>query len=416
MTYPYNRLLQEGQITYRYDDNGNLTEKQGPEEDVLYSYNAENRLTRVETTKYGVTIAVDYEYDVDGNRVKKVIDDNVEIRYLVDTNRDYAQVVEERDGEGNLLVRYVYGHDLISQSRDGATHYYHYDGLGSTRALSSSAGIVTDEYCYDAFGNLLDKTGNTSNEYLYTGEFFDSHLEFYYLRARYMNPQVGRFVTMDSFAGIIRDPYSLHKYLYAHANPVNNIDPSGYSTQKEAAKAGIIGILSTIQVTTMIRAIQILHIIAAAEAAPVIVVDPLKILATYLILWGLSELTDDVNNTEDEEDDDDDDNGRIPLYRAVGPEEAELIRETGKFWPSPGGLTGKYFSRTEKGARQYAMMAENAFGDPSYTLFETTFPKNHITPDMLVGVDMGVPTLVIPNDKLHLLSKPIDRGKANIGK
>jgi hypothetical protein len=62
------------------------------------------------------------------------------------------------------------------------------------------------------------------------------------------------------------------------------------------------------------------------------------------------------------------------------------------------------------------MMAENAFGDPSYTLFETTFPKNHITPDMLVGVDMGVPTLVVPNDKLHLLSKPIDRGKANIGK
>ena len=190
---------------------------------------------------------MDYEYDADGNRVKKVIDGNVTINYLVDTNRPYAQVVEERDNAGNLLVHYVYGHDLISQTRGNVTSYYHYDGLGSTRALSSSAGIVTDEYTYDAFGNLLDKTGNTSNEYLYTGEFFDSHIGFYYLRARYMSPAIGRFVTMDEFAGSRRDPYSLHKYLYAHANPVNRIDPSGYITVSEVAiTTGIVGVLSGI--------------------------------------------------------------------------------------------------------------------------------------------------------------------------
>ena len=242
-----NRLLQDGQITYQYDDNGNLTEKHGPEEDVLYRYNAENRLTRIDTTQYGVTIAVEYDYDAEGNRVKKVIDGNVEIRYLVDTNRPNAQVLEERDGDGNLLVRYVYGHDLISQTRDNLTNYYHYDGLGSTRALSSSAGIVTDEYTYDAFGNLLDKTGVTVNTHLYTGEFFDSHIGFYYLRARYMNPQVGRFVTMDSFAGWKRDPYSLHKYLYVHANPVNYIDPSGHmlSTAETTYVVAMIGAMTT---------------------------------------------------------------------------------------------------------------------------------------------------------------------------
>ncbi len=85
----------------------------------------------------------------------------------------------------------------------------------------------------------------TVNEYLYTGEFFDSHTGFYYLRARSMNPQVGRFVTMDPFAGIIRDPYSLHKYLYAHASPVNNLDPSGHMTVNEQmATVGIIGAMS----------------------------------------------------------------------------------------------------------------------------------------------------------------------------
>ena len=252
-TYEYdanNRLRKEDDVTYSYDNNGNLIAKQSAEEQIVYQYDYDNRLTRVETSRYGATIVVTYDYDAEGNRVRKVIDETVFINYLVDTNRDYAQVVEERNEHGDLLVRFVYGHDLISQTRDSVTSYYRYDGLGSTRALSSSAGIVTDEYTYDAFGNLLDKSGVTVNTYLYTGEFFDSNIGFYYLRARYMNPQVGRFVTMDTFAGFQCDPYSLHKFLYANANPVNMIDPSGHmSTMTEVAVAGgIIGAMSGIYV------------------------------------------------------------------------------------------------------------------------------------------------------------------------
>ena len=53
-----------------------------------------------------------------------------------------------------------------------------------------------------------------------------------------MNPAIGRFMTMDTFAGWKRDPYSLHKYLYVHANPVNMIDPSGHMlTTTEALTA-----------------------------------------------------------------------------------------------------------------------------------------------------------------------------------
>ena len=77
------------------------------------------------------------------------------------------------------------------------TNYYHYDGLGSTRALSNNSGVITDTYIYDAFGELLNQTGDTENNYLYTGEQYDPNLGFYYLRARYMNPGIGRFISMD---------------------------------------------------------------------------------------------------------------------------------------------------------------------------------------------------------------------------
>jgi len=62
---------------------------------------------------------------------------------------------------------------------------------------------------------------------LYAGEQYDSALSQYYLRARYYNPSNGLFNRMDPLAGNNRDPQSLHKYLYCHANPVNAIDPSG---------------------------------------------------------------------------------------------------------------------------------------------------------------------------------------------
>ncbi|MDE6132521.1 MAG: RHS repeat-associated core domain-containing protein, partial [Oscillospiraceae bacterium] len=91
-------------------------------------------------------------------------------------------------------------------------------------------GKVTDKYTYDAFGNLISSTGRTENDFLFAGEQFDAVTGLYYLRARYMNPSIGSFISMDSYSGSIDDPVSLHKYLYANANPVSNSDPSGYSS------------------------------------------------------------------------------------------------------------------------------------------------------------------------------------------
>lgn len=134
-----------------------------------------------------------------------------------------------------MKTYYTRGLELISLERTGATRYYVFDGHGSTRLLADETGAVTDTYTYDAFGNLTDKTGTTENSYLYCGEQFEGTTGLYYLRARYMNPQTGTFISMDSYQGSIYDPVSLHKYLYANANPVMFTDPSGYFSLAETS-------------------------------------------------------------------------------------------------------------------------------------------------------------------------------------
>ena|GEM_PF-1727648 len=104
---------------------------------------------------------------------------------------------------------------------------FHENGLGSTRLLSDENGEVLESYQYDAYGNLIGgEIGDTSH--LFAGEQRDSLTGLDYLRARYYDPTLGRFISRDAYQGSLDDPMSLHKYQYAHANPVVNTDPSGY--------------------------------------------------------------------------------------------------------------------------------------------------------------------------------------------
>ena len=52
----------------------------------------------------------------------------------------------------------------------GVNSYYHYDGLGSARQLTNSAGAATVSYMYDSFGNLIAGSGTSANAYGFTGE------------------------------------------------------------------------------------------------------------------------------------------------------------------------------------------------------------------------------------------------------
>ena len=163
----------------------------------------------------------------------------------------YGQVVEELTVSGgvtNLSKVYTVGMGLVSQRviSGSVVSFYGTDGHGSVRFLTRTNGLVTDTYTFDAFGTLIAGTITTSNNYLYCGEQWDADLGRYFLRARYYEPGLGRFTTMDTFEGNPNDPLSLHKYLYCHAIPVNNTDPSGQWTLADVQVAvATWGVLAT---------------------------------------------------------------------------------------------------------------------------------------------------------------------------
>jgi RHS repeat-associated protein len=181
--------------------------------------------------------AVRIVYDGDGNRVSKTVG-GVTTKYLVDdlNPTGYSQVVEEVV-DGNVQRVYTYGHRLINQSQqqNGSwqTSFYGLDGHGNVRMLTDSNGSVTDTYTYDAFGVVISSTGATPNNYLYYGQQFDPDLGLYFKRARYYNQDRGRFMTMDPYAGSTDRPTTLHKYMFAAADPVNKIDACGMAETLE---------------------------------------------------------------------------------------------------------------------------------------------------------------------------------------
>jgi RHS repeat-associated protein len=209
-----------------YDANGNTLATGGK----TFAYDAENHMTSMTSGSTTVTMV----YDGDGNRVAETAS-GVTTQYLVDdlNPTGYEQVAEELVG-GAVARQYTYGLQRISENQvvdnTWTPSFYGYDGGGSVRQLTNTAGAVTDTYEYDAFGNSFAKTGSTPNNYLYRGEQYDSDLGLYYLRARYYNPGTGRFMSRDPEDGIDTDPKTLHKYNYAGGDPVNAIDPTGRAT------------------------------------------------------------------------------------------------------------------------------------------------------------------------------------------
>ncbi len=156
------------------------------------------------------------------------------VRYCYDGD----QVIAEYDGAGTLLRKFVYapGVDepicmIAVDDQTETRYYYHYDGLGSVVALSNNSGTIVERYQYSVFGETqilsADYTPRTAslygNSYLFTGREYEASIGLYYYRARFYNPELGRFLQTDP----IGYADGLNWYAYCGNNPINFVDPIG---------------------------------------------------------------------------------------------------------------------------------------------------------------------------------------------
>lgn len=216
------RLQSDGVNSYTYDNNGNTATKTGS----TFTWDYENRLSGISG---GSTAS--YTYDYMGRRISKIVS-GVTTTYLY-----HGQNLIREMSSTNADFLYGPGIDEpFAIDRAGTTYYYDTDGLGSISLLNKRVGPIQNSYVYDAWGTVRSQTTPTTNPFTYTArETGEAGLMFY--RARYYNPGVGRFVSMDPVYSITK-PIGLHRYAYVGNDPNLYVDPLGLFSIDGSCKSG----------------------------------------------------------------------------------------------------------------------------------------------------------------------------------
>ncbi|MDI6773092.1 MAG: RHS repeat-associated core domain-containing protein [bacterium] len=219
--YDHNsRLLTAGSTTYAYDANGNLLSISTGQ---TFAWDVFNRMTQA--TGSGGTVT--HTYNGDGLKTRRVGPDGTRNYYY-----DGIKPIWETDGAGVMtaqLDRDIFGNLLSRREASGARRYYHFDGLGSTTALTNESGAATSTLLYDAWGNQRAATGSDQGRYRFTGAELDQATGFYHMGARFYDPTIGRWLSEDPVQDKHFEPATLNFYAYAFNNPVNLTDATGLS-------------------------------------------------------------------------------------------------------------------------------------------------------------------------------------------
>ena len=242
-----------------YDNNWNLIEN----ESYKFQYDYKNRLVQVikkeqivewngwndegtwsdedsndevissETTILPEHIIAEFEYDVMGRRVEKTIkDENQDIIKTTTYTYAWQQIIEEISN--TQTKEYIYWNawidDVIMMINDHQEFFYHKNHLWSIVAITDISANIVVEYSYDAFGKVSIVAWDElfDNSRLFTGREFDIETWLYFFRARYYDPELGRFISRDPIG--IEDDINL--YAYVGNNPLMFTDPMG--TEKKA--------------------------------------------------------------------------------------------------------------------------------------------------------------------------------------
>ncbi len=227
-TYNYDgadRLSAAGSVTYTYDANGNRLTRSSGTAFTSYTYDNENRLIQV----VGPEGTSKYRYDGLGRRIRSEEPGRI-VRYVVDPTSKPYRTLREMDDRSATLTSYVFGLGLAADlNRSGTARYYHFDGLGSTAALTDSTGTDAGHLAYTAFGDTAMDVGATTTRLGWVGRYgvegTASGLVF--MRDRFYDSETGMFVSQDPQSSWGNDYLAGAMYLYADGNPTDMTDPSG---------------------------------------------------------------------------------------------------------------------------------------------------------------------------------------------
>ena len=216
-----NKLIKFNGEDVVYDACGNMT--YGPLNGVMttFTYDCRNRLISAGNTTYA--------YDAENNRISVKVG-NTETKYVVENNSGELSKLLSSETDGKTTL-YIYGTGLIAQNdEENGYLYYHFNNIGSTTAVTDGDGKLKYAFSYGTYGELL--SGDTHGIlFLYNGEYgvtTDAN-GLYYMRARYYNVDIKRFINQDVVEGTITNSPSLNKYAYCQGNPVSLLDPFGLS-------------------------------------------------------------------------------------------------------------------------------------------------------------------------------------------
>jgi RHS repeat-associated protein len=219
-----NELTSTPSAAYTYDYNGNVLTSTTGSNTTSYTWDFENRLTSVTLPGSGGTVS--FKYDPFGRRIEKSTSSTTSI-YAYDGDN----LIEETNSSGAAVARYAQTETIdepLAMLRSATTSYYQADGLGSVTSLSNAAGALAQTYTLDSFGNQTASSGSLTNPFRNTGREFDTETSLYFYRARYFDPQNGRFLSEDPSG--FND--GVNFYRYVHNDPIDNADPTGLTTYK----------------------------------------------------------------------------------------------------------------------------------------------------------------------------------------